>query len=392
MAAAAVVCDVGLEDYELARRSHRRKWDKMSRRGVDSFIQSRPNDFYRRVHRGIPQEHRWTVWKTRLLAANSVSNARDAKEREKALLSGPGAASCVAGLLSRESTWGKLIKEDAPRTFPSNASFTEEYQQSFCRVLNAYAFLNPEVGYVQGMGYIVGLLLLTSARAEQDTLFVFARLMEDCGLNGLFQEGFPLLQQYMGTFDVLMDDLMPELRRHFEHEGVQSSDYAQQWFLSLFVYCLPMQTVLQIWDIVMCNGLPHLVLAAIALLSSVKEVLLAKKQEEIMDFFKSMKVGEEDIASLEVGRCIAMKIERLSKMARVQRILGIGAPGALAASPETTRQDENLRTFNLDNKKNGILGVSGSKKGRRVSFSKGLDTIVDVNVDAGGSGIAWYQW
>jgi len=364
----------------------------MSRRGVDSFIKSRPVDFCRRVHRGIPQEHRWAVWKTRLLAANSVSNARDAKEREKALLSGPSAANCVAGLLSRESTWSKLIKEDAPRTFPLNPSFTEEYQQSFCRVLNAYAFLNPEVGYVQGMGYIVGLLLLTSERREQETLFVLARLMEDCGLSGLYQEGFPLLEQYMGTFDVLMDELMPELRRHFEREGVQSSDYAQQWFLSLFVYCLPMQTVLQIWDIVMCNGLPHLVLAAIALLSSVKEVLLAKQQEEIMAFFKSMKLGEEDLASLEIGRCIANKIERLSKMGRVQRILGICGPGALATSPESAKQDENTRTFNLANKKSRVLGLAGPKKERRVSFQKGLETIHEVHLDAGGGGIAWYQW
>jgi hypothetical protein len=256
------------------RSAQLRKWDKMSRKGVDSFLKNHPEDFWRRVQRGIPQEHRWVVWQSRLLQANSVANGRDIKEREKILFSGPNAASCIAGLLSRESTWSQAIQRDAVRTFQGNPEFTEAYQQSFCRVLNAYAFLNPEVGYVQGMGYVVGILLLASKCSEHETLFVFVRLMEDCGLNGFYKEGFPLLERYCSIFDHLMDELMPDLRRHFACEGVQTSEYFQPWLLSLFVHCLPLPTVLMIWDNVMCNGLPHLVLAAIALLSSVKHVLL----------------------------------------------------------------------------------------------------------------------
>jgi len=372
----------------------------MSRRGVDSFLKSRPDDFCRRVERGIPPEHRWTVWKARLLAANTITSAREAQEREKALFSGPSSATQVAGLLNRESCiWSKEIREDAARTFPELPSFTEEHEQSFCRVLNAYCFLNPQVGYVQGMGFIVGVLLLASGRSEQEALFVFVRLMEDCGLKGLYSDDKPLLEQYVQMFDQLMEELLPELKNHFDNEGVQSSEYIKQWFLSLFVYCLPLETVLLIWDSVMCNGLHHIVLAAIALLGSVKEVLLAKQHEEILQFFKSMKRGEDELTAAEVGRCIAHKIGRLSKMQSVQRMLGAEAVAENVSQRSTACQtvelgDENVQRKSEAGAKNPSAVVrSPSSKERRVRFSFDANTDKNgKNIEEGsGISISWYQ-
>lgn len=347
----------------------------MSRRGVDSFMKSRPDDFWRRVYRGIPQEHRWAVWKCRLLAANCVPYCRETKEREKALLSGPNAITCVAGLLSKESKWNNTIRADAPRTFPELQDFDEEYQESLCRVLNAYVFLNPEVGYVQGMSYVVGFLLLASKCSEHETLFVFVRLMEDCGLNGLYREGFPLLKQYVHIFDLLMDELIPDLSRHFRNEGVESMDYLQQWFMTLFVYCLPYQAALFVWDIVMCNGLRHLVLAALALLDSVKEVLLAKNQEELMQFFMAMKLDEEGIGALEVGRCVSQSIWRLSKLPSVQSHFEVPAEqSSPEKSPPTAPRVEEPEqwSFNLDSaradRRPSALKASSKQKAHRVSF------------------------
>jgi hypothetical protein len=389
----------GRDEYDRARRSQLRKWDKISRKGVDSFLKNRPDDFWRRVERGIPEEHRWAVWKSRLLPANSVTNAREAKERE-ALFSG-ASSNFVAGVLGRETAWAKQIRRDALRTFPELPDFAEEYKDSLCRVLNAYAFLNPEVGYVQGMGFVGGLLLLASERSEHDTLFVFMRLMEDCGLNGFYLEDSPLLEQYVHIFDQLMDEVMPDLSRHFKNEGVQTTDYLHKWLMSLFVYCLPLPTVLLVWDTVMCNGLPHLVLAAIALLSSIKEVLLAKRHEEIIQFFTSMKHAEDELTALEVGRFISHRIGRLSKDPRVQSWLGT-APKVAA---ECTPLDEVIRSAGLDEKKQetpatcffpkqtksisfatSVKPVS-PRRGRRVSFN--LD---GTNFDTGNyDQFSWYQ-
>lgn len=361
------------EDREQARLSELLKWDKICKKGVAAFLESRPTDFWRRVHRGIPAEHRWAVWKARLLTANAVTNRREAIERETALFSGPSAAICTAGLLSRDSSWSQAITTDAPRTLPDYLEFTVEHQNSLCRVLNAYAFLNPQVGYVQGMGCVVGVLLMTSECSECETLFVFARLMEDCGLAGFYKEGFPLLDQYVQTFDVLLGELAPGLKRHFAAEGIQSSDFLHKWLLSLFIGCLPLQTVLLIWDMVMCSGLPHLVLAAIALLSSVEEILLAKNREDIMQFFMYMKQSEEEVSAIEVGRYISKQMGRLGSMPSVQSQL-IALEG-LAQRVLPVRADELNWRFDLDCKDSTKKLKAGSKTGRRVSFD--LDADVD---------------
>lgn len=339
-----------------ANKSRSRKWDKISRKGVCSFMRSHPASFRRRLLRGIPSEHRWSVWKSLLLSIGRVNSIREAEERQKFLFSGPNASDCVAGLLRAESPWSQHIKVDAPRTFSECEDFTMEYRASLCRLLNAYAFLNPQVGYCQGMGHVAGLLLLASDRCEHEALFFFVRLMEDSGLNGFYKDGFPLLHKYVENFELLMDEVLPDLQRHFDREGVEACHYLQQWFLTLFVCCLPVQTVLLLWDSFMCNGLEAVVLAAIALLSSVKEVLLVMRQEEIMEFFKIMKLSKEEEGEFQVGRWLAEQVQLLIAQPYVQRQLGLPFPPVLNVSPiSSSRRNDDI----LDD-----LDMSG----RRVSF------------------------
>ncbi|ESS33682.1 TBC domain-containing protein [Toxoplasma gondii VEG] len=51
------------------------------------------------------------------------------------------------------------IEMDVHRTFPSLPFFKEEGQTAMRHILQAYAVFDPEVGYVQGMNFVVGTLL-----------------------------------------------------------------------------------------------------------------------------------------------------------------------------------------------------------------------------------------
>jgi hypothetical protein len=289
-----------------------------------------------------------------------VNSSRDAEEREKFLFSGPNASSCVAGLLRAESKWSQNIKVDVARTFCECHTFNEEERASLCRLLNAYAFLNPLVGYCQGMSYVAGVLLLASGGCEHEALFFFVRLMEDCGLREFYSEGFPLMHKYVEDFEYFMEELLPELHQHFERAGVQPEHYLHQWFLTVFACCLPMQTVFLLWDSFMCNGLEAVVLAAVALLSSVKEVLLMMRQEEIMQFFKRMKLSEEVEGEFAVGRWLVQQVELLIAEPHVQRQLGINLNPARKESPTSVaRRNFKEMDDTIGDKK---------KRGGRVSF------------------------
>ena len=63
-----------------------------------------------------------------------------------------------------------------------------------------------QVGYVQGMGFIAGLLLLYMC--EEDAFWTLTALLKGAvhaPLEGLFRPGLPLLQQYLYQFASLVE-------------------------------------------------------------------------------------------------------------------------------------------------------------------------------------------
>ena len=64
-----------------------------------------------------------------------------------------------------------------------------------------------QVGYVQGMGFIAGLLLLYMS--EEDTFWTLVALMKGAvhpAMERLYQAGLPLLQQYLFQFEHLVQE------------------------------------------------------------------------------------------------------------------------------------------------------------------------------------------
>lgn len=64
-----------------------------------------------------------------------------------------------------------------------------------------------QVGYVQGMGFIAGLLLLYMS--EEDTFWTLVALMKGAvhpPMERLYQAGLPLLQQYLFQFQHLVQE------------------------------------------------------------------------------------------------------------------------------------------------------------------------------------------
>ena len=72
--------------------------------------------------------------------------------------------------------------------------------------------MHVQVGYVQGMGFIAGLLLLYMN--EEDTFWTLVALMKGAvhpAMERLYQAGLPLLQQYLFQFEHLVQE---EVRTH----------------------------------------------------------------------------------------------------------------------------------------------------------------------------------
>lgn len=71
---------------------------------------------------------------------------------------------------------------------------------------------------------------------EEEAFCLLVRLMTTYGLRGHFLPEMPALQMRLFQFDRLLEEVLPVLHVHFLRQGVKSSMFCSQWFLTIFSY------------------------------------------------------------------------------------------------------------------------------------------------------------
>ncbi|RYZ96625.1 MAG: TBC domain-containing protein [Moraxellaceae bacterium] len=135
-----------------------------------------------------------------------------------------------------------VIRCDVHRTMPTIPFFGSRFQpgpgqSQLYRILTAYAHLDPEVCYTQGMAFIVALLLLTGMR-EQAAFYAFAGLMLRFGLRHFFGNGLHLTLLAHKVLTRLLEHAAPVLAAKLEEAMVLPPAYATQWLMTMFVSIL----------------------------------------------------------------------------------------------------------------------------------------------------------
>lgn len=251
-----------------------RKWRKMIGVGGSDwkhYVRRKPHVVKRRVRKGIPDCLRGLVWQL-------ISGSRDL------LLMNPGV---YEQLVIYETSASELdIIRDISRTFPSHVFFQQRHgpgQRSLYNVLKAYSVYDRDVGYVQGMGFIAGLLLLYMS--EEDAFWLLVALLKGAvhaPMEGLYLSGLPLVQQYLFQFDHLVKEHLPKLGEHFSQEMINPSMYASQWFITVFSYSFPFHLALRIWDVFLYEGVKVVFRVGLALLKSCQDDLVKLPFEKLI--------------------------------------------------------------------------------------------------------------
>eukprot|EP01068_Selenidium_serpulae_P017561 Selendium_serpulae@DN6387_c0_g1_i15.p1 len=138
------------------------------------------------------------------------------------------------------------VNLDIGRTYPSIDFFRCEGKTNIQRVLLAYAFFDPEVGYVQGMNFLVAALLWHST--EEETFWLFVTLMMFYDLRYMFLPGLPGLRKRISVLQALLTRCEPYCLAHLEAAGVTVQTMATDWILTLFAYSIPIGPLAELWD------------------------------------------------------------------------------------------------------------------------------------------------
>ncbi|ORX43706.1 TBC-domain-containing protein [Hesseltinella vesiculosa] len=225
------------------------------------------------IRRGVPPPVRGTLWQ--LLSESHQAN-----------ILAPGTR--YVDLLKQPSPYDKMIQRDLPRTFPGHEYFKDpegEGQEGLYNVVRAYSVYDGQVGYCQGLAFIVGPLLLNMA--DEDAFLVLVQLMQTYGLRGHFTPSMEGLHLRLYQFDKLIAEFLPHISGHLQRRGIDATMYASQWFMTLFAYKFPLDLVFRIYDLLFVEGVQVVLKFALALLKRNEKYLLQLDFEPLLDFLKN---------------------------------------------------------------------------------------------------------
>ncbi|KAG0036841.1 hypothetical protein BGZ82_003562 [Podila clonocystis] len=224
-----------------------------------------------RVRQGLPSKLRGLIWQSMSQATSTYLETM------------------YTQLLKEHSPYERIIQRDLARTFPQIDMFKEEGgkgQEMLGNILKAYSLYDPHVGYCQGLGFLVGPLLMNTY--DMRTMFT------------LNMEG---LQLRLYQFSALLSEHLPMLHAHLSFHAIHAAMYASQWFLSLFAYTYPLPLVLRIYDVVFTEGAPETIMrVAVAFLKKNEEKLM--QLQEFEDLLEALSSNLYDIYEDNAGSVI----------------------------------------------------------------------------------------
>lgn len=224
-----------------------------------------------KIRAGIPPPLRGQVWP-------SIAGARDSHLHAE-----------FHRLATEPSPYDGLIGKDVGRSFPNVDMFREkdgEGQVMLGRVLKAFSLYDEAIGYCQGLGFVVGPLLMHMS--EPEAFCILVRLMEHYDLRSCFLPDLSGLHLRIYQFQQLLTKHLPELAAHLDQLNIEPL-YVSQWFLSFFAATCPLPMLLRIYDVILSEGATEtLMRVALSLMQRNQSKLLAFSEfEDAMQFLLS---------------------------------------------------------------------------------------------------------
>ncbi|KAF2274034.1 uncharacterized protein EI97DRAFT_134371 [Westerdykella ornata] len=254
-------------------------------RDYPQTVQRLPTLTLNKIRGGIPAPLRGVVWQ-------SASGARDKLIEDQ-----------YDTLCGESSPYENIINKDLGRSFPGVEMFKDpdgEGQKMLGRVLKCFSLYDHKIGYCQGLGFLVGPLLMQMG--DKEAFCVLVRLMEDYDLRSCFLPDLSGLHLRIFQFQRLLHHHMPKLAAHLESLQVESA-YLSQWFLSFFAVTCPLPMLFRIYDVLFAEGASETIMrVALALMKRNEQRILA-----LSEF--------EDVMQLLLGRSLWDPYGRNSKSA-----------------------------------------------------------------------------
>lgn len=245
---------------KLRDRAKMRLWAEYLRDNGRNVTIIRQPTFHKLIRVGLPNRLRGEIWE---LTSGSLYLRLETPSLY---------TDTLTKFSGKESLAIDEIEKDLNRSLPEYAGFqSEDGINRLRRVLTAYSWINPEVGYCQAMNIVVAALLIYMSEAQ--AFFLLSALCDRL-VPGYYSSTMygTLLDQKV--FESLVEKTMPILWEHLVKSDVQLSVVSLPWFLSLYINSMPLVFAFRVLDVFFVEGPKVLFQVGLAILRINGEELL----------------------------------------------------------------------------------------------------------------------
>lgn len=253
-----------------------------------------------------------TSAKLRKLVAAGFSRRLRGELWEKAignLLRLPPAALSTLQLLAKvnpgeEYTAVNLIPLDLRRTLTYLQAFQEDQplHQPLKSLLTAFAVsttqeLRPDIGYVQGMAYLGAVFLLHLPPPQAFVCFANAFIKSQL-LFDFYSFDIARIARYYRVIETLGRECIPAVMEKLRALTITPEMYLLGWVYTLFVRCVDIEHVGQVWDYIFTEGDVAYCKLAVGILMRMQDAILSSDLEEISRVFDMVPYLVGDVREL----------------------------------------------------------------------------------------------
>ncbi|XP_034546767.1 TBC1 domain family member 2A [Notolabrus celidotus] len=223
---------------------------------------------------GVPPEYRQQVWRW-LVRARTRTIREQHPQRYQQL--------CEKSRASSQPAY-RQIQLDLHRTLTTNQHFTSPSSpalQQLRRVLLAFSWQNPAVGYCQGLNRLAALSLLV-LQSEEDAFWCLVAVVDAIMPQDYYTKDLVASQADQRVLKDLLSEKLPRLAAHFEDHQIDVTLVTFNWFLVVFVESLPSDLLLPLWDAFLYEGTKVIFRYALA--------LFKYKEDDIMKIRDSVEI------------------------------------------------------------------------------------------------------